>query len=147
MNPYAFRRILVAALPILALLTAAPAAAEEQFRVIVHPSNPVASLTHRQVSALFLKMVTRWPDGSVVKPAQPVPESKIRRAFSQAVHGKTVAAVKAYWSQLIFTGREVPPIEKAKDDEIVAFVAVNETAIGVIAVSSPAQGVKEVQLR
>jgi ABC-type phosphate transport system substrate-binding protein len=125
----------------LALAAAAPAAAEDAFKVVVHPSNPAAAMTKAQVSQLFLKKATRWPGGQTVQPIE-VADDRVRERFCQQVHGKSLNAVKAYWNQLIFTGREVPPLEKRGDDDVLAYVRANPGAVGVVSAAAAGAGVK-----
>lgn len=130
--------------PLVALLlalAAAPAAADDAFKVVVHPSNPADALSREQVSNLFLKKVTRWPGGQAVVPVELLAE-RVREPFSQQVHRKSLGAVKAYWNKLVFTGREVPPVEKSSDEEVLAFVRQNPGAVGVISAAGAAAGVK-----
>lgn len=137
------------ALPVLAaallLGLAAPAAADD-FKVVVHPDNPVGELSAAQVSRLFLKRTLRWPEGRPVQPVEPA-APHLRERFALAVHEKSLNAVKAYWNQLIFSGRDVPPIEKATDAEVLAYVRANPGAIGYVAPGADLAGVKVVVLR
>ena len=136
-----------AASAVLALLLAIPARADAPFRVIVHASNTASSLPKIEVSQMFLKKVTRWPGGAVVKPVELRAGSKVREAFCDAVHGRSSAAVGTYWTQVIFSGRGTPPIEKATDEEVVAYVRGNEGAIGVVSASASVSGVKVIEVR
>jgi hypothetical protein len=43
-----------------------------------------------------------------------------------------VSAVESYWQQAIFSGRSVPPLEKASDAEVLAFVRANPGAVGYV---------------
>ncbi len=131
---------------LLALAAALPAAAEEPFKIVVNPANVAAALPRAQVSLLFLKKVTRWPDGRPVQPAEPADE-RLRERFHRDVHGKSLAAVQSYWNQLIFSGREVPPVEKATAEEVVAFVRANAGAIGVVPAGEATAGVKVIALK
>jgi ABC-type phosphate transport system substrate-binding protein len=140
--------VLLSSLLVLVVVGAAPSRAEAQgFRVVIHPSNPATALPKAQVSQLFLKKVTRWPDGRTVKPVEPPARSSAREAFCEAVHGKSSSAVRSYWNQLIFTGRDVPPVEKESDEEVVAYVRGNEAAIGVVSTGAALAGVKVLELR
>jgi ABC-type phosphate transport system substrate-binding protein len=125
---------------------AAPALAEDGFVVIVHPSAAAGELSRRDVSGLFLKKVVRWPDGLEVAPVEPPDRSPARVRFCEVIHVRSPAAVKAHWNRLIFSGREVPPVEKASDAEVVAFVQRTPGAIGYVAASTPVPGVKVVRL-
>jgi ABC-type phosphate transport system substrate-binding protein len=135
-------RVLLAAL--LAGL-AVPAAAED-FKVVVNASNPVEAISRDEAAQLFLKKVTRWDTGDVVRPVEPG-SAPLRDAFYRRVAGKSPAAVRSYWNQLIFSGREVPPVEKSTDDEVVAFVRSTPWGIGYVSASSPTPGVKTISLR
>lgn len=102
------------------------------FQVIVNRGNPVTRLTAEQVSQLFRKQTTSWETGATVVPVDLKEGTGVRGAFSRDILGKSVAAEKARWQRLVFSGRGVPPMELATDDEVVAFVAANLYAIGYV---------------
>lgn len=102
------------------------------FQVIVNRSNSVASLTRIELSKLFLKKTITWQGNGEVLPVDLSEDSGVRQTFSKLVLRKDVAAVKGYWQQLIFTGRGVPPVEKASEAEVLAYVAANRNAIGYV---------------
>jgi hypothetical protein len=53
--------------------------------------------------------------------------------------------IAEFWRQQIFSGRNVPPVEKASDSEVLEFVRSNPGAIGYVSSStSPAPDVKVV---
>jgi len=140
-------RLLGALLPAL-LLAAAPARAEEtSFRVVVHPTNPAESISRRELSALFLKKVTGWPDGSAVHPVEPQESSVTRAHFLSDVIGKSAFAVKTFWNKRVFAGRDVPPVEKRSDEEVVAFVRATPGAIGYVDASAAVDGVKVLPIK
>jgi len=114
-----------------ALVTALPllASADEAFVVVAHPAVQVERLTRAELSRLFLKRDTRWPDGQgvlVVEPADP----ELRKAFAARVHGKSLGALRSYWNQMIFGGHDVPPVEKPSDEAVVAYVREHPGAVG-----------------
>ncbi len=131
-----------------ALATAllAPPALAAEFKVIVNASNPVASMSRDEATQLFLKKVTHWSSGKVVQVVEPAP-GPLRDAFYREVAGKSPSAMKAYWNQLIFSGREVPPVSKTSDGDVVAFVRSNPGALGYVAAGSETPGVKTVALK
>ena len=130
----------------LALLAAGSAAAEDAFKVVVHPTSTEDALARAQLSQLFLKKMTRWPGGQGVSPVEPA-DDKLRERFCRAVHGKSLNAVRSYWNQLIFSGREVPPLEKPSDDEVLAYVRATPGAIGYVSAAAETPGVKTVSLK
>jgi len=131
---------------LLAALPGAPVARadESAYKVVVNSGNPASSVSRDQLSALFLKKAP-WPNGQSVQPIDLAEDSPVRRAFTSTVHGRPVGAVKAYWQQKVFSGRDVPPPEKATDAAVLAFVEANPGAIGYVSAAAPiGRGVKEV---
>ena len=129
-------RIFVAALGLLVLASPASSQGVQGFKVIVHASNPISSMTSSEISNLFLKRVTRWRNGQGVVPVDLSANSAVRDDFSDAVHGRDASAVKAYWTRQIFSGRGVPPTERRTDVEVVTFVAATPGAIGYVSRSA-----------
>jgi ABC-type phosphate transport system substrate-binding protein len=107
------------------------------FAVIVNAANPVTSLTREQVSRYFLRKSRSWPAGGPVEPVDLPESSPVRDAFSRAVHGRSVTAVKTYWQQQIFSARSTPPTEMRGDGDVVAHVRANPGAIGYVAAGAP----------
>lgn len=122
-------------------------AAEAEFRVIVHPSNSERALGREALGDMFLKKVTRWSDGEAVRPVDLRAESPVRQRFSAEVLKRSVGAVRSYWQQRIFSGRDVPPPELDSEDAVIAFVARFPGAVGYVSRSAKLQGVAEVTLR
>jgi ABC-type phosphate transport system substrate-binding protein len=121
---------------------------DADFVVVVSASNPVTSVTRDQASKLFLKKVPSWDNGrGDVVPVDQPEGSPVREAFTKAVLHKSVAAVKSYWQQQIFSGRGVPPTERPSDGEVLNFVRTNANAIGYVSASAPVgSGVKVVNV-
>lgn len=113
------------------LLTEPATGPDAPAKVIVNATNPVTSLTRERVSKMFLKKQPRWDDGRAVRPVEPA-DRRLQEAFAQAFHGKSRKAVDQYWRELIFSGRETPPEEKAKEAAVVAAVAEDPAAIGYV---------------
>lgn len=117
------------------------------YQVIVNDGNPVSTLTRTEISRLFLKKTVTWKGGGEVVPIDLAEDSELRKRFSKGVLKKDVAAVKGYWQQLVFTGRGVPPVEKASEAEVMAYVAANRNAVGYVSLGIPlASGVKTIRV-
>ncbi len=128
---------------------ASPALAEGPgFQVIVNASNPATSIARRELADMFLKKLTHWPGGKTVEPVEP-PERSMTRAYflSDVMGGKSALALKTFWQKRVFAGRDTPPVEKASDEEVVAFVKANPGAVGYVAATAPVAGVKVLELR
>jgi ABC-type phosphate transport system substrate-binding protein len=117
------------------------------FQVIVNPGNDLTRLDRSFVEDAFLKKITTWPDGEIIKPVDLVPDSPVRRAFSHEVLNRSVEAVKGYWQQRIFSGRDVPPPELGSDEEIVDFVLKHAGGIGYVSATAKLNGCKVVVVR
>ena len=125
----------------------ASAAQAEEFQVIVNASNPVSSLKASYVSNLFRGKVRQWDHGDKVTPVDKSASSSVRANFSKQVHNKSVAGIKSYWQQQIFSGRGVPPPEVRSDNEVVAYVQRNPGGIGYVSAGTSLRGVKAIEVR
>jgi ABC-type phosphate transport system substrate-binding protein len=122
------------------------ARAGEGFRLIVHTAVPTRTLNRDAVAQIFTKKTVKWLDGSRVTPVDLPVDSKIRETFSRAIHGKSSVAVDAYWQKQIFSGRDLPPLTKASDSEVLAFVRATPGAIGYVSPGADSSGVKVVEV-
>jgi ABC-type phosphate transport system substrate-binding protein len=142
------RELLTTAGVCAALLLGRRARAEEAgFRVIVHPANALRAAPETWLAEVFLKKVTRWPEGEVTRPVDQKPASAVRRLFSERVLRRSVGAVRSYWQQRIFSGRDVPPPELDSDEAVVAFVAKYPGAIGYVSAAAKLVGVRELAVK
>lgn len=113
------------------------------FRVIVHPSNALKAAERAFVANAFLKKVTRWSEGEVIRAVDLRPDNPVRRRFTEEVLKRSVGAVRGYWQQRIFSGRDVPPLELDSDEGVVAFVAKYPAAVGYVSGAAKLVGVRE----
>lgn len=121
--------------------------AQPGFRVIVHPSNPTTSLERSVLVDVFLKKATRWSHGEAMLPIDQTSDSAVRRKFSEDVLKRSVAAVKSYWQQAIFSGRDIPPAELDSDQAVVQFVLKHPGAIGYVSATASLADAKAITLR
>lgn len=120
-------------LPILALLLAAPVAAQDAaYRVVVNAANPVGRLTRDQVSRIFLRKATLWDNRQPVLPVDQAADSPVRRTFTKQVHRRTIAAVQTWWQQETFAGRAVAPPERLSDLDVLEYIRKYPNAIGYV---------------
>jgi len=134
-------------LTVVVLTPASTVLAQEGYKIIVNSANPESSMTRSEVSRLFLKKRTTWPDGTRVLPVDLSRTSDTRRAFSEDVHGKNPDAVAAYWQTLVFSGRDLPPAVKASDADVLNLVRTERGAIGYVSAGASTQGVKVLTLQ
>ena len=100
--------------------------------VIVHPDNPVSSLTRNQLVDIYMGRDMNFPNGRQTLPIDLDPDSPYRAVFYQALVGKTVNQVNAYWARLLFTGRATPPRVLSGAENVLKVVSENKDAIAYI---------------
>jgi TonB family protein len=128
---------------IVAMLMSAAVVAQDGYRIVVNPSNPVASLSRSQLSKLFLEKTT-WDDGAAVSPVDLLPTSPVREGFSKDMLGLAVpAAVERIRDVSVASGGNPPP-SLASDREVLAYVRLKPGAIGYVSLAADITGVKVV---
>ena len=129
-----FARFSVAATALLIAFAALPVSARAQasFVVVVNATNPATNIPRSELSALFTKKTQEWGDGTPVFPVDLPGDDPVREAFTQAIHGKSPQAIRAYWQQQIFAGRQVPPPERDNDEQVLAYVRTTAGAVGYV---------------
>ena len=143
MRGNAFRFVMTVLLT--ALVTTAAVAAEG-YVVVVNPANHVSTIPRHVLASMFMKKVPAWENGTALVPVDRPASSAIRETFSNDVHHKAASAIRSYWQQQIFSGRDVPPLEKASDEDVIAFVKNTPGAISYVAPGTPTEGLRIVKV-
>jgi TonB family protein len=121
------------------LLMCGGAAAQDGYRIVVNPSNPVSSLSKNQVSKLYLEK-TAWDNGAPASPVDLLPASPVRDGFSREVLGLPVPQVLDRLREASKGG--TPPPALATDREVLAYVRLKPGAIGYVSLAADITGVK-----
>jgi ABC-type phosphate transport system substrate-binding protein len=101
-----------------------------ELAVVVHPSNPSATLDARAVRSLFLKTQPNWKHGERVRPIDLAEQSPQRSAFLDKVLGLTAAEFERYWVERQYSQGDIPPLKAADEASVIKFVS---TLTGTIA--------------
>lgn len=117
---------------VLAVLLASSSMAQAGVVVVMSSKSDVNSLSRAQVSQIFLAKTDALPNGRVAKPIDQAEGAAVRNEFYDKVADKNAAQMKAYWSQLTFTGKAQPPRKVSGDAAVKAAVAENPAAVGYI---------------
>src|SRR3954471_1291175 len=72
-------------------------AATPAFRVIVNETNPITSVDRKTLADVFLKKVTRWAGGEVIRPVDLRSEAAASAASTEEILRPAVSAVKSCW--------------------------------------------------
>lgn len=117
---------------LLAALLSVVSVAQAGVVVVMSSKSDVSSLSKAQVSQIFLAKTDALPNGRVAKPVDQAEGSAVRNEFYTKVADKSAAQMKAYWSQLTFTGKAQPPRKVSGDAAVKAALGENPAAIGYI---------------
>jgi len=98
--------------------------------VIAHPSVGDGA-TDKDIKKVFMGKKSELAGGTVTAIDQKE-GSPARKAFYENVVGQTEDEVKAYRTEMVFTGKGTPPKEVADDAAVKAFVATTPGAVGYI---------------
>ncbi|HEX2872088.1 MAG TPA: hypothetical protein VHP33_12545 [Polyangiaceae bacterium] len=152
-RPVRGRRALVCAVlwsslgALLASESTAEAESPPAYVVIVHAKSGIGPLERSALSDIFLKKSARWESGEAALPVDQKSGAAVRDAFSRAVLGRSTAAVRSYWTQRIFSGRDVPPPELEGDKAVIGYVASHVGAVGYVSANATLSGVKPLAVR
>ena len=117
---------------LLAALVFSSAAAQAGVVVVMSSKSDVSALSKAQVAQIFLAKTDALPNGRVAKPVDQADGAAVRNEFYDKVADKNAAQMKAYWSQLTFTGKAQPPRKVSGDAAVKAALAENPAAVGYI---------------
>jgi ABC-type phosphate transport system substrate-binding protein len=120
--------------------------ASRAYVIVVHPANQHGVARRAFLADAFLKKVSRWANGTVIRAADLSYGSQTREAFSQAVLRRSVSAVRAYWQQRIFGGLDIPPPQFDNDGEVVSYVLSHEGAVGYVSARAELRQAKVLEL-
>ncbi len=98
--------------------------------VVVNKSNPVHSLTQKEVVNIFMGRTHAFAGGDYVRAFDLPRDSGAHEQFYQLLIGMTVAQVNTYWARLIFTGQTLQPKALDNEDAMIETVRRNPGAIG-----------------
>ena len=126
-------------------LTAARVSAQDGFRIVVNPQNPISAMSKDEVSKFFLAKGT-WDSGATVAPVDLLPTSPIREGFSRDVLGLPVPAAIDRGREAAKAAGANPPPSMASDREVLAYVRLKPGAIGYVSLAADVSGVKVVSV-
>jgi ABC-type phosphate transport system substrate-binding protein len=119
----------------------------KDYAVIVHPSNPIQSITANDLKKIFLGEKTTWPDGQQIKMAV-FKTGDIHKAFLQDIVKISPLRFANHWKQKIFTGSGTGTHINffTTEKKVKEYVKSNPTAIGYISGSSVDDTIKKIKI-
>ena len=116
----------------MATLAGGLAGAAEPIAVVVGRSSPVTDVTTDTLREVYLRRQRVWSDGSRVIPVNLPVDSPARGTFSEEILGRSPRELGGYWNRRWFEGIR-PPLVLQTAKAVCAYVAVEPTAIGYLA--------------
>lgn len=98
--------------------------------VVVNPTVAFDSLSEADIVRLFLGKAKSFPNGDAAIPVNQDEGSGVRDRFNDAVVKKSASQYRAYWAQLVFTGKGTPPKEVGKDTDVKKLISANPSMVG-----------------
>jgi len=111
------------------LIYSIPLFAKEEIVVIVHPDNPISSMSKSQVIDLFMGKYVAFPNGEKAIPIDIEKPDDLKKNFYEQLVGLPLSRVNAYWSRIKFSGRARPPANKKDYTEAINFLKSTPNAI------------------
>jgi len=128
------------------VLTSAALLAADNVKVVGNSATTPDSLSHRDISRIFLKQRVKFPNGQSAEPVDQPNSSPSRLAFLAEVLDMTPAQVESHWQAQVFSGRASPPPTLASDSDVLDFVRRTPGAVGYVSPGAPAGGVKVITI-
>ena len=113
------------------------------YSVIIHPKQPVDSLTLKHIQRLYLGK-KRSLNGIRVKPINLEDDHPMRIYFSETILDMDIEGFNFWWARRVFTGKGKPPSSVTSTAEVKKLVAENVKAIGYIKTEEVDNSVKVV---
>ncbi len=113
----------------------------EDVVVVVNKDN-TNTIDLAYVAKIYSGAVRSWPDGSAVIALDYPEDADVRVQFSLKILNRSVANMRAIWSQNIFSGKGLPPRVIASDEEIKRTIVANKYSIGYMPASQVDSSVK-----
>jgi DNA-binding transcriptional LysR family regulator len=131
---------------LLLAMVSADATHEEEFVVIVNPSNHFDTLSRSKLTFLFLRKVSRWPWGAEVDPIDLPQHDLVRAEFTRQVLGTTEDWLANYWIDQKTTRGVNPPVQVHDVAAAKALVASHPGAIAYVPASAVDATVKVIKV-
>ena len=135
----------IAALLMFALFSVGSVALAADYVLITDNSNPVSTLTAKEVKNIYLGKKTVWSDGSHIT-VFTYTVSNVNAVFLKQMVRKTSQQYSTYWKKSLFTGTGLPPKDFASDEEIKAAVKAKPGSIGYIPAAALDETVQQIMV-
>lgn len=106
--------------------------AHAQLVVVVNARSGVAAMSRNEVINVFFGRTRQFFNGVEAQPVDMADSHPDRARFYNALVGKELSEVNAYWSRQLFSGRQQPPVKAASPEDVMKLVLSQPGGIGFI---------------
>ena len=103
--------------------------------VVVNARCGVAAMTRNEVVNLFFGRTRQFFNGIEAQPVDMSDSHPDRARFYNALLGKDLSEINAYWSRQVFSGRMQPPPKVGSPEEVLKWVVSHPGGIGFVELS------------
>lgn len=120
--------------------------AEAQVAVIVHKENNVQNISLQELQDIYLCQKTAWSPRHKISVVSLNYRSSVFEVFFESGLGIKQSQLRRAWIQLALSGKADPPTVLKSQNEVIEFVAQNESAVGFVSLDQVSDDVKIVQV-
>ena len=120
-----------------------PTVQAEEFKIVVHPDNPAASLKLSELTKIYLGKKSFFDSGGRIVPLD---LTKYKPSFYQEVLNKNIRMITQYWTKAIFSGRGTPPREFSTVEKLVSFLKNTPGGLAYLPVEANIKLLKELKI-
>ena len=114
------------------LLVQPAAEARADLVVVVNVRSGVAAMTRNEIINIFFGRTRQFFNGIEAQPVDLAGAHPDRVRFYQALVGKELSEVNAYWSRQLFSGGAQQPVRVGSSEEVIKWVTSHPGGIGFI---------------
>lgn len=89
----------------------------EKLYIVVYSNSNIDSISNKELKDIFLSLNPHFPNGKKASPYD-LDNRRAYRAFYKAVAGKSRLQMKTYWSEMMFSGKGLPPSTIRRENEV-----------------------------
>ena len=114
--------------------------------IVANKSVQAESIKKAELKDIFLGNTIKWGDKSKINIVVQK-NSDAHDEFVKEVTRKSASQFRNYWKKMVFTGKGSSPKSFDKSDELLAYIAATDGAIGYIAANVQPDGVKVIKIQ
>lgn len=115
-------------------------------KVIANPGTKISRIDREELARIYLGKKTIWDTGTRIAPVMLDDSEPAMADFFESMVKRTREQYRAYWRRQVFAGGGAPPRTLRNSVDVVAFVAREPGAIGIVEASVSDDRVKVVEV-